>query len=156
MLCLIISPVFSPNSTSTPSGGANSTRSAGITSVFLIVTRSPIPTPAFCLIKPSIRMMPCPQSCLSALQTFAAVLFLPVISTISPGDSCRLKRVLGSRRMMPRPKSLGCAFSTFICISSIEFIPKNNFVYDFAVYMVYNQYIICKIMLSDAYILSNT
>ncbi len=78
-----------PNWTLASSGGARTSFSAFVASAFRIVTRSPMPTSAFCRVNPSMRTVSVFQSCRSARHTFAAVVSAPSISIISPGDSFR-------------------------------------------------------------------
>jgi len=109
---LTIPAASEPNWTDASSGGASVRLSAFSASAFRMVTRSPIPTSAFCRVKPSMRTVSVFQSCRSARHTFAAVVSAPSISMMSPGESFRCNSVSGSSRAIPRPESFGYAFAT--------------------------------------------
>ena len=74
-------------------------------SAFLTATFSPMDTPAFPRIIPSILMIPFLSSSWADLKTFAAVRFFPTISMISPTSMLRDFLVSESMRALPRPTS---------------------------------------------------
>ena len=86
------------------SGGASTIRLASTSSViFMMVTESPIATPAFCRVKLSIRTLRWFQSSTRARQTLATVRRFPSIATRSPGEIFNSSIVSGSSRAFPPP-----------------------------------------------------
>ena len=73
--------------------GARIASLASFTSALLIFTRSPKPLPAFFLVKLSILIVSFPSSVGCALQTTAAVIFVPSISITSPIDRSKVTLV---------------------------------------------------------------
>ena len=81
--------------------GARVTCLAGLTSAFLMVTLSPMETPAFLRVRLSTWMMPLPSSPGCDRHTTAAVVLWPLISMMSPGLKFSSTRVWPSSRARP-------------------------------------------------------
>ena len=99
--------------------------SASAASTDFIEILSPIPAPIFCLVIPSILIIPVPYSSGEPGQSFTCVFLLCINSKICPGFHLVSSIILGSTIALPLPTCC-CGISTiFKIISLIFFLHKN-------------------------------